>query len=81
MVLPVEAMASGLPVIVSDWDGYKETVRDGVDGFRIPTEHLVTKLTKVSSAICIQTIDYDTYLGLTFADKCLSHSAKMLFVF
>lgn len=34
---PVEAMASGLPVIVSDWDGYRETVRHGLDGFRIPT--------------------------------------------
>jgi glycosyltransferase involved in cell wall biosynthesis len=34
---PVEAMAAGLPVIVSDWNGYKDTVRDGVDGLRIPT--------------------------------------------
>lgn len=34
---PVEAMAAGLPVVVTDWDGYKDTVRDGVDGFRIPT--------------------------------------------
>jgi glycosyltransferase involved in cell wall biosynthesis len=34
---PIEAMAAGLPVIVSDWDGYKDTVRDGVDGFRIPS--------------------------------------------
>ncbi len=34
---PLEAMAAGLPVIVSDWDGYKDTVRDGIDGFRIPT--------------------------------------------
>lgn len=34
---PVEAMAAGLPVVVSDWDGYSYTVRDGVDGFRIPT--------------------------------------------
>ncbi len=33
---PVEAMAAGLPVLVSDWDGYKDTVRDGVDGYRIP---------------------------------------------
>jgi alpha-maltose-1-phosphate synthase len=24
-------------VVVSDWDGYRDTVRDGVDGFRIPT--------------------------------------------
>ena len=36
-IVPIEAMASGLPVVVSDWDGYKDTVRDGVDGFRIPT--------------------------------------------
>ncbi|CAN7709868.1 glycosyltransferase family 4 protein [Pseudoduganella sp. LjRoot289] len=34
---PVEAMAAGLPVVVSDWNGYKETVRDGIDGFRVPT--------------------------------------------
>ena len=34
---PLEAMAAGLPVVVSDWDGYRSTVRDGVDGFRIPT--------------------------------------------
>ncbi|RAK57353.1 glycosyltransferase family 4 protein [Phenylobacterium deserti] len=34
---PLEAMAAGLPVVVSDWDGYRETVRDGIDGFRIRT--------------------------------------------
>ena len=34
---PVEAMAAGLPVVISDWNGYKETVRDGIDGYRIPT--------------------------------------------
>lgn len=34
---PVEAMAAGLPCVVSDWDGYRDTVRDGVDGYRIRT--------------------------------------------
>ena len=34
---PIEALAAGLPAVVSDWNGYKETVRDGVDGFRVPT--------------------------------------------
>ena len=34
---PVEAMAAGLPVVVSDWNGYRDTVRDGVDGFRVKT--------------------------------------------
>lgn len=36
-IVPIEAMAAGLPVVVSDWDGYKDTVRDGIDGFQIPT--------------------------------------------
>jgi glycosyltransferase involved in cell wall biosynthesis len=34
---PIEAMAAGLPALVSDWNGYKDTVRDGIDGFRVPT--------------------------------------------
>lgn len=34
---PLEAMAAGLPTVVSDWNGYRDTVRHGVDGFRIPT--------------------------------------------
>lgn len=34
---PLEGMASGLPAIVSDWNGYKGTVRDNLDGFRIET--------------------------------------------
>lgn len=36
-ITPLEAMAAGLPVVVSDWDGYRFTVRDGVEGFLIPT--------------------------------------------
>lgn len=36
-ITPLEAMAAGLPVVVSDWDGYRYTVRDGVEGFLIPT--------------------------------------------
>ncbi len=34
---PVEAMACGVPQLVSDWDGYRDTVADGETGFRIPT--------------------------------------------
>ena len=36
-ITPLEAMAAGLPVVVSDWDGYRSTVRNGVEGFLIPT--------------------------------------------
>jgi D-inositol-3-phosphate glycosyltransferase len=33
----LEAMASGLPVVCSHWDGYREVVTDGETGFLIPT--------------------------------------------
>lgn len=33
---PLEAMSCGVPQVVSDWDGYKDTVEDGITGFRIP---------------------------------------------
>ncbi|WP_309091547.1 glycosyltransferase family 4 protein [Phenylobacterium sp.] len=36
-ITPLEAMAAGLPVVVSDWDGYRFTVRDGQEGFLVPT--------------------------------------------
>jgi hypothetical protein len=34
---PVEAMAAGLPVVATDWDGFRDTVRHGVDGMLVPT--------------------------------------------
>lgn len=36
-ITPVEAMAAGLPVVVSDWDGYRSTVEHGRQGFLIET--------------------------------------------
>lgn len=33
-----EAMAAGLPIIASDWDGYRDSVRHGIDGFLIPSQ-------------------------------------------
>lgn len=33
----IEAMAAGLPVVVSDFDGYRDLVEEGVNGYRIPT--------------------------------------------
>ena len=65
-IAPIEAMAAGLPVVVSDWDGYKDTVRDGVDGFRIatlmPGPGLGSDLAQ-RHALDIDT--YDIYCGYT----------------
>lgn len=34
---PIEAMAAGLPVVATDWNGYRDTIRAGVDGYRVRT--------------------------------------------
>lgn len=34
---PVEAMAAGLPVVITDWNGYRDTLDNGVQGISIPT--------------------------------------------
>jgi hypothetical protein len=34
---PIEAMAAGLPSVVSDWDGYRDTIEQDVHGIRVPT--------------------------------------------
>jgi glycosyltransferase involved in cell wall biosynthesis len=61
---PVEAMAAGLPVVVSDWNGYKETVRDGIDGFRVPT---ILPPTGVGADLAMRHAlgldNYDFYIG------------------
>ena len=34
---PIEAMAAGLPSVITNWDGYRDGVRHGIDGIQIPT--------------------------------------------
>lgn len=61
---PLEAMATGLPVIVSDWDGYRESVRHGVDGFRVPTLMAPPGSGQDWAARYLRdTLNYPTYIG------------------
>lgn len=63
---PLEALATGLPVVVSDWDGYKETVRDTIDGFRIPTYMPPTGAGETfAKAFEAGATTYDQYSGVT----------------
>ena len=34
---PLEAIAAGMPVLATDWNGYRQTVRHGETGFMVPT--------------------------------------------
>jgi glycosyltransferase involved in cell wall biosynthesis len=34
---PLEAMSAGIPQVLSDWDGYRDSAVDGQTGFLIPT--------------------------------------------
>lgn len=58
-ITPIEAMSAGVPVIVSDWDGYRDTVRDGVDGFKIKT--LAPEATHQQDLIYRYEMGIDTY--------------------
>jgi glycosyltransferase involved in cell wall biosynthesis len=61
---PIEAMAAGLPCLVSDWDGYMDTVRDGEDGFRVRTWQPPVPLGEDLIYRQVSGIDnYDRYCG------------------
>ncbi|MBJ7551506.1 glycosyltransferase family 4 protein [Marinomonas ostreistagni] len=65
-ITPIEAMAAGLPAIVSDWDGYKESVIDGETGYCIPSIQPCPGLGKdlaIKHALGVDS--YDRYIGYT----------------
>jgi len=76
-ITPLEAMAAGLPVVVSDWDGYRYTVRDGIEGFLTPTlgapaQNLLQD-TAVSHALAVTS--YQSYVG-TVAQHTAVHIGR-----
>lgn len=61
---PIEAMAAGLPVVVSDWNGYQESVRHSIDGFKIPTLTPPPLSGLDLAALYVtETLNYGTYIG------------------
>lgn len=61
---PIEAMAAGLPAIVSDWDGYRDTVVDGETGFRVATAVPPAGTgEELAMAYAAQQISYDRFIG------------------
>jgi len=65
-ISPIEAMAAGLPCVVSDWDGYRDTVRDGVDGILVPTTMPQAGLgVDLAERYALEVDSYDMYCGHT----------------
>ncbi len=61
----IEAMAAGKPVIATDWDGYRQTVRRDDTGFLIPT--YMPQLDQVGDIYAqrhaAQALTYDVYIA------------------
>lgn len=73
---PIEAMAAGLPVIISDWNGYKESVRDGIDGFKIPTTICPPgTVPQLNAEYFTEKLNYSTYVANTASVSIVDVSA------
>jgi glycosyltransferase involved in cell wall biosynthesis len=59
----LEAMASGLPVLASDWNGYRDLVADGETGFRVPTYSLKEAASGATQRLLFGQTNYDHFLA------------------
>ena len=87
-ITPLEAMAAGLPCIVSDWDGYRDTViqkgeSDEPTGIRIPTR-MIQGLGNPEAISCINGALGDRPAigmlsqGISVDLDCLKHGLNQL---
>jgi starch synthase len=62
----LEAMAAELPVVASDWSGYRDLVEPGVSGLLVPSADALAgaPLDPLETQYRLGLIDYDTMVGL-----------------
>ncbi len=73
---PIEAIAAGLPRVVSDWDGYRDAVTQGEDGFLVPTLQPPSGMgLDLAATLLGERETYGGYLALTAQCVAVDHEA------
>ena len=74
----LEAMASSLPVVASDWNGYRDLVLHGSTGWLVPCRDLLQVQTQpeaIDLRFSLGLQDYDSTVGLRSLGVVLDHDA------
>ena len=74
----LEAMASSLPVVASDWNGYRDLVLHGSTGWLVPCKDLLQVQSQpdwLDRRFSLGLQDYDSTVGLHSLGVVLDHAA------
>jgi starch synthase len=77
----LEAMIAELPLVVSDWNGYRDLVEHGVNGFLVPTVDVLQSARlgcdELELAYSEGRLTYDQMIGLRSLGVIVDHSAYL----
>lgn len=75
----LEAMMAELPLVVSDWNGYRDLVEHGVNGFLVPTSDILKQSLlapdELETAYADGRLNYDQMIGLRSLGVVVDHGA------
>lgn len=80
---PIEAMASGIPVLASDWDGYRDTVVHEETGLLVPTLQPSPDSSHRLNELWLGRLSYDSFMAdlmrqVVVDEDCLLASLRRL---